>query len=114
MYYEDIQLRLISECDTTAFDLVNISAHFIPSCSDVHIAAPADQWLLNTKADTVSNERYLKVTMDEFDVSNELFGYIDLKYRPLASSTWTTVMKFYADSAVYEADRKSTRLNSSH
>src|SRR3546814_1564793 len=43
MDYEDIQLRLISECDTTAFDLVNISAHFIPSCSDVHIAAPADQ-----------------------------------------------------------------------
>src|SRR5690606_31151302 len=50
MDYENIQLRLISECDTTAFDLVNISAHFIPSCSDVNITAPADQWLLNTQS----------------------------------------------------------------
>src|SRR3546814_18405778 len=57
MDYEDIQLRLISECDTTAFDLVNISAHFITSFSDVPFASPADHGFLNQKEVTVINEQ---------------------------------------------------------
>src|SRR3546814_9954415 len=97
MDYEDIQLRLISECDTTAFDLVNISAHFIPSCSDVHIAAPADQWLLNTKADTVSNERYLKVTMMGLIVSKGWLGKMTWKSKLLPGSTGQTAIRFMAD-----------------
>src|SRR3546814_19630072 len=48
MDYEDIQLRLISECDTPPFALVNISAHFIPSCLVVIFASPAYQCLYNT------------------------------------------------------------------
>ncbi|QEC52643.1 concanavalin A-like lectin/glucanase superfamily protein [Anseongella ginsenosidimutans] len=111
MEYEDIVLRLISECDTTAFDLVNISAHFIPSCSDVHIQSPADNWLLNTQSPVnAAGERYLPLVIDEFDTSNSLFGYIGLQYKPLASSTWTSVVKFYADSASYEEAQGAKQL----
>src|SRR5699024_3369154 len=55
--YEDLAIVLSSQCqaDPTGFqeiiaDTVYISAHFIPSSSDINIKSPTDKWTLNTNS----------------------------------------------------------------
>jgi len=107
MDYENIQILLHSSCqyDPTSYqdkigDTVLISAHFIPSCSDINIKSPKDKWVLNSESPkNEQGKRYLPIIIDQFDVNNTLFDHIALQYKPASSSTWVTFMKFYADSA---------------
>jgi hypothetical protein len=107
MDYENIPILLHSACqyDPTGYreniaDTVLISAHFIPSCSDINIKSPKDKWVLNTESPINSQgKRYLPIIVDQFDVNNTLFDHIALQYKPASSSTWVTFMKFFADSA---------------
>lgn len=104
MRYENIQLVLHSTCESDLADTVNLSAFFIPSCSDIHLKAPVDQWLLNTKSPVDNNgERYLPITLDRFNVNHSLFDHIALQYKPASDATWITVMNFYGDSATLKA-----------
>ncbi|MDL2262268.1 T9SS type A sorting domain-containing protein [Bacteroidales bacterium OttesenSCG-928-I21] len=97
--YENIGLILRSQCqhDPTDFlqnigDTTWISVEFIPSCSDINIKTPADQWLVNT----VSGDT-LNIILENYDVNYANFGYVNLQYRPTSSSTWKTLMKFYSN-----------------
>jgi hypothetical protein len=111
MNYDNIPIILRSSCqyDPVGYqeliaDTVFISAHFIPSCSDINIKQPADQWILNTASPVnEQGKRYLPVTLDKFDVTNSLFDHIELEYKPSANSQWITLMKYYADSAKLKA-----------
>lgn len=103
MNYENLMIVLRSTCDASVADTVLISAHFIPSCSDINIKSPADKWVLNTSSPTQSDKRYLPITMDKFDVNNVLFDHIELQYKPKSTSTWITAMKFYSDTVKYNA-----------
>lgn len=111
MDYNNIPIILHSACqyDPTGYqqpiaDTVLISAHFVPSCSNVNIKSPADNWVLNALSPTDQRgARYLPVTLDQFDESNSLFDHLELQYKPSANSQWVTAMNFYADSAIYQA-----------
>lgn len=106
MDYENIQIILQSACETTIADTVMISAHFIPSCSDINIKSPADQWVLNTSSPINDNgDYYLPVTIDQFDITNSQFDHIELQYKPSSAAAWVTVMKFYSDTAKYNASQ---------
>ena len=115
MNYDDLKLILISQCqgDPTTFipvisDTVSFSVHFTPSCTDVNIAKPANNWTYNTKLPTVMEEgvkkHYLEVVMDGFDVNYDNFNRIMLQYKPASASDdeWVTVMNYYNDQALYE------------
>lgn len=107
MDYENIPIILHSSCqyDPIGYqemiaDTVFISAHFIPSCSDINIKQPVDNWILNTVSPVnEQGKRYLPVTLDQFDITNSLFDHIELQYKPTAASQWITLVKYYADSA---------------
>ena len=109
MDYNNIPIILHSACqyDPTGYqaaiaDTVFVSAHFVPSCSNVRVKAPSDNWVLNTLSPLNSGGvRYQPVTLDQFDESNSLFDHIALQYKPAAASQWITVMNFYGDSAKY-------------
>ena len=111
MDYNNIQVLLHSACqyDPTGYreniaDTVLISAHFIPSCSDISIKSPKDKWVLNSESPVnVQGKRYLPIIVDQFDVTNSLFDHIELQYKPTSSSTWIAAMKFYADSVKLKA-----------
>ncbi|GAA4306070.1 hypothetical protein GCM10023143_11750 [Compostibacter hankyongensis] len=106
MDYNNIPIILHSACqyDPTGYqatiaDTVFISAHFVPSCSNVNIKSPAGNWVLNTLSPVNSGgKRYLPVTLDQFDESNSLFDHIELQYKPAAASQWVTAMQFFPDS----------------
>lgn len=100
MDYNNIPIILRSACQSDIADTVLVSAHFVPSCSDINLKNPPDQWVVNVDAPLNSDgERYLPVTLDDFDVHNSLFDHIELQYKPSAQSQWITAMNFYADSA---------------
>lgn len=104
MDYNNIPVILRSSCQSDIADTVLLSAHFVPSCSDIHLALPAAQWILNSESEVnASQQHILPVRIDKFDVNNSLFDHIELQVKPSSASGWSTVMKFYADSAHYKA-----------
>ncbi|MEO6932005.1 MAG: LamG-like jellyroll fold domain-containing protein, partial [Chitinophagaceae bacterium] len=111
MDYNNIQIVLHSACqyilngfNENIADTVLISAHFIPSCSDINIKSPKDKWVLNSESPVNSeNKRYLPITIDKFDVTNSLFDHIELQYKATASGTWIGATKFYADKDKFDA-----------
>lgn len=94
--YDNIPIILHSACqyDPTGYqqiiaDTVFISAHFIPSCTDVHIKSPSNKWTLNTESpENDDSKRYLPLVIDQFDVNDKLFDHIELQYKSSAESDW--------------------------
>jgi hypothetical protein len=56
-----LALVLKSQCDDNISDTVYLSAHFIPSSSDINISSPTDKWTLNTNSplDSISGKYYM-------------------------------------------------------
>ena len=111
MEYDDMKLILQSECDDALTDTMVFSVHFTPSCSDVRVRKPSDQWVYNTRLDTmtvdVTPEKYMNVVLDNFDVNYDRFRHIELQRKTSAESDedWTTIMNFYANDSIMEHDR---------
>jgi hypothetical protein len=117
MDYNNLMILWHSPCqyDPTGYreniaDTVLVSAHFIPSCSDIAIKSPKDKWVLNTASSGEPGKRYLPIIIDQFDVNNSLFDHIELQYKPSATSTWITAMKFYANQAKYDQAQGEKQL----
>ncbi len=112
--YENLALVLRSQCqwDPTdnqpdIADTVYISAHFIPSSSDINIKVPTDKWTLNTQSalDSTSGKYYMPLTIDGFDVNFTGFDHIEVQYKPSSGSDkdWTNICSFFNDSVPYKA-----------
>ena len=112
--YKNIRLILASTCqyDPTDFtediyDNVNISASFIPSCSEISLTAPLNNWVMNT-----STGDTLAVKLENYDINTVNFGYIALQTKATSSSVWNEEMKFYANSTLYnEASGAKTLMD---
>jgi hypothetical protein len=111
MDYDNIMILWHSGCqyDPTGYreniaDTVLVSAHFIPSCSDINIKYPNNKWIVNTETPiNMQNKRYLHIGIDQFDLHNPMFDHIELQYKPSSASVWTTAVSFYPDSAKWWA-----------
>ena len=110
--YDDLQLVLHSQCQYNTLDFVDniadtlhLSAHFVPSCSDVRVAEPGNNWTVNTDAQFVDGQGhcFLPVKVDNYDVNYRGFECVKVQYKPSAASDaeWVTAMTFYADSTRY-------------
>lgn len=115
MNYDDLKLTLQSQCqcDPTNYqdniaDTVSFTVHFTPSCTDVKIKRPANNWTYNTKLPTklVNGliKRYMEIQLDGFDVNYDNFNRIKLQYKTASGSDedWTTLMNYYTDPALYD------------
>ncbi|GHT01106.1 hypothetical protein AGMMS49525_01000 [Bacteroidia bacterium] len=107
--YNDIRLILASDCDGNLSDDIFVSAEYLPSCSDVSIKYPANNWIINTETgDKIS------VELENYDVNFSNFGYVELQYRSVTASQWSSAMKFYANQTRYDnAQGDKTLLTSS-
>lgn len=99
--YDNIGIILRSMCQndpTGAWPVIAdttwVTAHFVPACSDVKIASPANNFVVNTESKTGN---VLSVTLQDFDVNFPNFGYVRLEYRPLGSPDWSTARTFYPE-----------------
>ena len=96
--YEDIRIVLQSTCDGEAVsDDVFVSAHFIPSCTEVVIDAPLENWVYNM--DVAYNQdgstNPLPIKLLGYNQTFNSFEKIDLEYRLATASTWTRLHTYY-------------------
>lgn len=118
--YDDLKLVLLSQCqgDPTAnfpiiSDTVTFHVHFVPSCSDIEILSPSNNWTYNTEllADTISGsvEHYMNVVLNKFDVNYDDFDHIKLQYKSASASDreWITLSSFYNDSTKWELAKEN-------
>jgi hypothetical protein len=102
--YEDIEIVFASACDSRLYESVTISANFVPSCTEITLAAPIDNWLFNKEqafnTDGTSNKMPIKV--NGFDLNYNGFEKIDLQYRSVSSSSWTSLKRYYSTQEFYD------------
>ncbi len=101
--FEDITLIIRSTCDLNYLRSVNISVHFIPSASAIHLSSPHDKWVLNTLSSHDSAGYYLPVTIDGFDIHSDGFDHIELQYKQVNQSDndWVNICSYYASDSLY-------------
>ncbi len=101
--YDSLQIVLASQCqcDPTSYtpvlaDTVTLMAHFIPSCTDIDIVSPTNNWVFNSSMST------LPVKMANFDVNYSDFDHIELQYKLSSQSDdyWVPLKYYYNDSAL--------------
>lgn len=111
--YDKMAIALCSKCqaDPTDFldvisDTVYFSVHFIPSCSNVTIAKPSNNWTYNTNCsvDTIDGvaKHYMPITISGFDVNYTDFEHIELQYKPASGSDndWLTLAYYYKEDSL--------------
>lgn len=103
--YDSIRVILQSRCDpVNVFDDIYVSAHFIPSCSEVIVSAPLDNWTYNIEQaynlDGSTNPLMLK--MNGFNTAFNSFQKIDLEYRLGTSPNWTRLHTYYTTQDYYD------------
>lgn len=91
--YDSLAVILSSDCSSFQnADTVWLSAHFVPTCSDVHIRI--DNTTINT---TTGNK--LAVTIDGYDRNFRNFKSIRLQYRQTSENDWHLIREFCTNPA---------------
>ena len=101
--YDSLQLMLsLSDCYKTS-TVLNFSVHFLPVSSDVTIAMPRQNWILNTLSQHDSAGYYLPVEIDGFDIHHKNFDHIEFQYKLSTESEemWVNQCSFYANDSLY-------------
>ena len=104
--YENLQIVLHSQCQYTTLDFkdniadtLTLSAYFVPSCSDVHLAEPKENWTLNNSSQFINTDGdfILPIKIDGYDANYKNFEAIRIQYKPAAGSDadWVNVMSYY-------------------
>jgi len=100
----NLSFSLYSEhCATTSADM-NIGVHFLPLSTDVTIATPRQNWVMNTLSQRDSTGYYLPVTIDGFDIHHKNFDHIEFQYKLSSESDekWVNQCSFFANDSLYE------------
>ncbi|SNR71632.1 LamG-like jellyroll fold domain-containing protein [Lutibacter flavus] len=108
---DGIRIVLQSLCDgESVSDDVRIKAHFLPTCSEVVLSAPLDNWVYNRDAayNLDGSTNPLTINMIGFNTSFASFEKIDLEYRLATSPNWTRLQTYYGSQEFKdEADANS-------
>jgi len=100
--YDDILIVIHSSCQYTAgtgfntdiVDSVYVSAHFLPTCTDVSLATPEDQWVLNNSFDDTMPVAIIDYNINFFDLENIRFDY-----KPSSEPNWIGLQTFLKDTS---------------
>ncbi|MFT4804477.1 MAG: hypothetical protein ACI9YE_001681 [Psychroserpens sp.] len=103
--YENIVVYLASSCDpVNVYSEVEVSAHFIPSCSEVIVSAPLDNWTYNIDEayNLDGSTKPLMINMIGFNTDFDSFKKIDLEYRLATTPNWTRLHSYYGNQTFYD------------
>ena len=101
--YNDIQLVLASDCESSNRVAIKIAAHFLPVSCNVNILTPDDKWVMNTYSPNDKDGYYLPVTIDGYDPNYDNFDHIEFQYKlsTQSESNWVNLCSYYMDSTLY-------------
>jgi len=103
--YDSLLIIIYAPCQYSAgtsdnvdiADSIYISAHFIPECSDLSIAIPEDQWILNNSF----NDTF-PIVLNDYNINHSDLERIRLDYKPSNESTWRSIMSFWKDTSLVD------------
>ncbi len=101
--YDNLSFLLyVSDCAKT-LTTMNLSVHFLPVSTDVNIAMPRQNWVMNTLSARDSIGYYLPVDIDGFDIHHKNFDHIEFQYKLSTQSEndWVNQCSFYASDSLY-------------
>lgn len=101
--YNDLSLLLsLADCPKTNTSL-EFSVHFLPVSSDVEIAMPRQNWIMNTLSAHDSIGYYLPMEIDGFDIHHKNFDHIEFQYKLSTQSeeAWVNQCSFFANDSLY-------------
>ena len=104
--YKNIKVMLQSLCDGKDVSAsVEVSAKFVPSCSQVNVSAPLSNWVYNreTAYNSDDSTKPLSINLDGYNTKFKSFKKIDLEYRLATSPNWTRLQTYYCTQAFYDA-----------
>jgi hypothetical protein len=101
--YDSLMIIFASACSDEIADTVYVSAHFIPTCTDLKLTTPNDNWVFNNGNNNTANivvseynYNYGAATDNSVNPPVKLgFNKIGLEYKPANSSSWTEYAAFY-------------------
>ncbi len=100
--YNDVQVVIHSTCQydpnsNTALivDTVSFDVKFIPTCSDVVMLSPQENWVGNS-----TSSGTLPIHIGEYDINSTGLEYIQIEYKASSSSEWLQVVRYYRDENV--------------
>ena len=101
--FEDITLELMSHCYRAAVSRSTFSVHYMPVACPVNIAAPRDNWVMNTLSPYDSAGWFMPVVIDGFDVNYKNFDHIEFQYKLSTHSddAWVNLCSYYANDSLY-------------
>jgi len=104
--YQNIKLLLSSTCDGIS-STTNISAQFIPSCSDVTLE-------ITNKIINSTTSDILPIKIKDYNLDYKNLGGILLQYKTINQDEngWTTIRKFVKDQSIVALDQTSQLLTS--
>lgn len=85
--YEKLAVVLSSDCNTKTADTLWLSAHFVPTCSDIHLKID------NTTINTTTGDT-LPVTINGYDRNFRNLKALRLQYRHVGDNDWHLVREF--------------------
>ncbi|MBW1298595.1 LamG-like jellyroll fold domain-containing protein [Aquimarina litoralis] len=103
--YNDIRVILQSRCDpVNVFSDVYISAEFVPSCSEVEVTSPLENWVYNrdTAYNNDGSTNPMAISLSGFSTTFNSFQKIDLEYRLASSPTWSRLHTYYTTQEFYD------------
>lgn len=103
--YENIRLIFSSPCQSDIMDYADISAYFVPSCSD--ITMQIEDRIVNTQ--TGSD---LTIVLKDFDKSYKNFGGIRLQYKGVNELNWKLAKEFVLDSTIMKPSAGAAKIGS--
>ena len=103
---DDYNLRFlmyVEGCIKTSTSM-NLGVHFLPLSTDVEVAMPSQNWVMNTLSPQDSIGYYLPVSIDGFDIHHKNFDHIEFQYKLATQSgdDWVNQCSFYASDSLYE------------
>ena len=101
--YENLSLILAADGCGSSNAVINLSVHFMPKSSDVNIASPKQNWVMNTLSPRDTIGYYLPIDINGFDIYHKNFDHIEFQYKLATESEdmWVNQCSFYASDSLY-------------
>ena len=100
--YDSILVVFTSQCQYTAgtgfntdiADSVYVSAHFLPTCTDVTMASPEAQWVLNNSFNDT-----MPVAIVDYNINFDALEFLRVDYKPSDKPNWIGLQTFLKDTS---------------
>ena len=107
--YDSLQIVFYAKCeyefytngrsmDPEAVDTVTFSVHYVPSCTDVTVAKPVDDYIINSEDEHLVEgvkETKVPILLTEYNLENIIFDKMEFQFKADANPQWIVPTDFY-------------------